>query len=87
VDPEYTEEECDHTFERVILIDPVTRSFVSEEYVEENRQTLYAPIAWFNLGNRLEGGYLNITIVIYHITYDRGTYHLTYARGTGPYNS
>jgi hypothetical protein len=42
VQSKYTEETYDDIFERLILIDPVTRTFQSEEYVLENDYALYS---------------------------------------------
>jgi hypothetical protein len=44
VDSKYTEEPYNNIFEWLIFIDPVMRTFLSEEYFSENRYALYAPI-------------------------------------------
>jgi hypothetical protein len=72
VDSKYTEETYDNIFERRILIDPVTITFLSEEYVSETGYALYAPIDWLHLLTGLEGGCLKTIRVIYRLTCVRG---------------
>jgi hypothetical protein len=53
-------ETYDNICERLILIEPLTRTFQSEEYVSENCYALYAPIYWLCLLTGLEGGCLKM---------------------------
>jgi hypothetical protein len=72
VDSKYTYEIYDNIFERIILIDPVMRTFMSEEYFLENDYAPYAPLDWLYLLIGLEGGYPKTIIVIYRFTCVRG---------------
>jgi hypothetical protein len=68
VDSKFTKETYGNIFERLILVDPLMRTFQSEEYVSENGYALYAPLEWWYLLTGLEGGYLKLSIVIYRLT-------------------